>query len=153
MVLHGAIVMQNKSTNFGEMLGGSFDYHPKQQKINVKLVDTQHPLVKAFEGEGFEHIDEPYFFNNAYFNYNFRPLLYMETSTLEGMKTMPSDKIKYISWIKSFGKGRVFFSSPSHNAQSYENPKILAFLLDGLQYVTGDLECDDKPMLNIGKKQ
>ena len=32
MVLHGAIVMQNKSTDYGEMLGGSFDYHPKQQK-------------------------------------------------------------------------------------------------------------------------
>ena len=134
------------------MLGGSFDYHPKQQKISVKLVNTENPLVRAFEGEGFEHIDEPYFFNNAYFNYNFRTLLFMETNTLEGMKTMPADKIKYISWIKSFGNGRVFYSSPSHNAQSYENPKILAFLLDGLQFVTGDLICDDKPMKKIKKK-
>ena len=146
MVLHGSIVMQNKSTNYGKIVGGSFDYHPKQQKIQVKLVDSQHPLVQAFEGEGFEHVDEPYFFNNAYFDYNFRPLLSMETSGLEGMKTMPKDKIKYISWIKSYGQGRVFFASPSHNAQSYENPKLLAFLLDGLQYVTGDLQCDDSPV-------
>ncbi len=152
MVLHGAIVMQNKSSNFGEMLGGSFDYHPKQQKIMVKLVDSQHPLVQAFKGEGFEHVDEPYFFNNAYFDYNFKPLLFMETDALEGMKTNPKDKIKYISWIKPYGKGRVFFASPSHNAQSYENPKILAFLLDGLQYVTGDLTCDDSVIGKSGTK-
>ena len=78
MLLHGGIVMQNKSSKFGEMAGGSFDYHPVQQNIDVKLVNPNHPLVAAFEGEGFSHIDEPYFFNNAYFNYNFRPLLYME---------------------------------------------------------------------------
>ena len=152
MVLHGSIVMQNKSRKYGEMLGGSFDYHPKQQKIKVKLVDPQHPLVRAFEGEGFEHVDEPYFFNNAYFDYNFKPLLYMETTALEGLKTNPKDNIKYISWIKSYGKGRVFYASPAHNAQSYENPKLLAFLLDGLQYVTGGLHCDESALGKNGVK-
>jgi type 1 glutamine amidotransferase len=146
MVLHGGIVMQNKSEKFGEMLGGSFDYHPKQQKIKVKLVAADHPLVRAFQGSGFEHTDEPYFFNNAYFDYNFRPLLYMEAATLVGKKEEVEDNVKYISWIKRFGQGRVFYCSPSHNAQSMENPQMLQFLLDGLQYVTGDLVCDDSPI-------
>lgn len=148
MVLHGAIVMQNNSTNFGDMVGGNFDYHPKQQKIKVNLVDSEHPLVQAFNGKGFYHYDEPYLFGNSYFDYNFRPLLYMETDKLEGLTTKPSDKIKYISWIKKYGKGRVFYCSPSHNAQSYDNPDILEFLLNGMQYVVGDLLCDDSP---IGK--
>ena len=74
MVLHGAIVMQNKSEAFGEMMGGSFDYHPKQQKIHVKLANPEHPLLTSFSADGFEHIDEPYFFNNAYFDYNFQAL-------------------------------------------------------------------------------
>lgn len=146
MVLHGGIVMQNKSPSFGEMMGGSFDYHPKQQHIKVNLVDAKHPLVQAFKGLGFEHIDEPYFFNNAYFDYNFRPLLYMEADQLEGKKEEVNDNIKYISWIKPYGSGRVFYCSPSHNAQSYENPHLLQFLLDGIQYATGDLKCDDSPM-------
>ncbi|MEA1786973.1 ThuA domain-containing protein [Arenibacter sp. GZD96] len=148
MVLHGAIVMQNKSEKFGEMVGGSFDYHPKQQKIQVNIVDPEHPLTKAFQGEGFEHIDEPYFFNNAYFDYNFRPLLSMETKSLSGLKegVAVKDPIKYISWIKKYGNGRVFYCSPSHNAQSYENEKLLGFLFNGMQYVAGDLLCDDSPM-------
>ncbi|MCJ7465098.1 MAG: ThuA domain-containing protein [Maribacter sp.] len=148
MVLHGGIVMQNNSEKFGEMLGGSFDYHPKQQKIKVKLAAADHPLVQAFQGKEFEHIDEPYFFNNAYFDYNFRPLLYMDADKLVGKKEEVKDTVKYISWIKRYGQGRVFYCSPSHNAQSMENPQMLQFLLDGLQYVTGDLECDDSP---IGK--
>ncbi|PHQ61836.1 MAG: glycosyl hydrolase [Maribacter sp.] len=150
MVLHGGIVMQNKSSNFGDMVGGSFDYHPKQQKIKVKLVDSNHKLVQAFDGAGFEHIDEPYFFNKAYFDYNFRPLLYMEANQLEGKKKEVKDNIKYISWIKKYGKGRVFYCSPSHNAQSYKNPKLLQFLLDGLHYTVGNIVCDDSPM---GKQQ
>ena len=55
------------------------------------------------------------------------------------------EKIKYVSWIKGHGKGRVFYSSPSHNAQSFEDPKMLKFFLDGMQYVLGDLKCDDSP--------
>ncbi|UBM59044.1 ThuA domain-containing protein [Marinilongibacter aquaticus] len=146
VVLHGGIVMQNSSARFGEMVGGSFDYHPKQQQIDVKLVDAKHPLVAAFNGQGFSHIDEPYVFKNAYFDYNFHPLLYMETASIEGFRKGAMEGVKYVSWIKPYGKGRVFYSSPSHNAQSYDNPALLQFILDGMQYASGDLKCDDSPM-------
>lgn len=145
MALHGGIVMQNKSEEFSEMLGGSFDYHPKQQMLHVKLADPTHPLVQAFDGEGFSHVDEAYMFNVAYKKQNFRPLLYLNTNEIEGLKGENPEPKKYISWIKRYGKGRVFYASPSHNAQSYDNPKLLRFFLDGLQYVTGDVKFDDSP--------
>lgn len=148
MILHGAITVQNNSKKFSEMTGGSFDYHPKQQEMHVKEVDPKHPLVQAFNGNGLTHVDEPYFFNNAYFDYNFRPLLYIEIDKLEGMRKEVDEKVNYVSWIKRHGKGRVFYSSPSHNAQSLDHPELLQFFLDGLQYVVGDLKCDDSP---IGK--
>ena len=149
LILHGAITVQNNNPEFSRMTGGSFDYHPKQQEMHVKEVDPNHPLVQAFNGQGLTHVDEPYFFKNAYFNYNFRPLLYIEISTLKGMKKEVSEKINYVSWIKRYGKGRVFYTSPSHNAQSMEKPGFLQFILDGMQYVVGDLKCDDSP---IGKQ-
>ncbi|MDT7829928.1 ThuA domain-containing protein [Pricia sp. S334] len=150
MILHGAITVQNNSEEFSKMTGGSFDYHPKQQEMHVKEVDSDHPLVQAFAGNGFTHVDEPYFFKNAYFDYNFRPLLYIEVDKLEGVRKEPESDIIYVSWIKKYGKGRVFYSSPSHNAQSMSHPELLQFFLDGLQYVVGDLEVDDSPM-NINK--
>lgn len=146
MILHGAITVQNNSVPFSKMTGGSFDYHPKQQEIHLKEVDPNHPLVKAFKGKGLTHIDEPYFFKNAYFDYNFRPLLYMEVDKIEGMKEKIDEKIVYVSWIKKHGKGRVFYTSPAHNAQSLSNPDLLQYFLDGMQYVVGDLKCDDSPI-------
>ena len=146
VVLHGGIVMQNNSSEFSEMLGGSFDFHPLQQDIEVKLFDPGHPLLKSFGGQGFTHYDEPYFFKNAYFDYNFRPLLYMNLDKIKMTRERPKDKIKYISWIKRYGKGRVFYSSPSHNAQSMDNPGLVNFLLNGLYYAAGELDCDDSPI-------
>ncbi|MCY4297873.1 MAG: ThuA domain-containing protein [Flavobacteriaceae bacterium] len=146
MILHGAISVQNNSAEFSAMVGGSFDYHPKQQTIHLKEVDVYHPLVSAFNGQGLTHIDEPYFFKQAYFEYNFRPLLYMSTRELDDLTKEPHDDLIYVAWIKRHGEGRVFYTAPSHNAQSLENPELLQFFLDGIQYVLGDLECDDTPL-------
>ena len=148
MILHGAITVQNNSMEFSRITGGSFDYHPKQQEMHLKEVDANHPLVQAFKGKGLTHVDEPYFFKNAYFDYNFRPLLYIEVAKLEGVRKKPESDIVYTSWIKKHGKGRVFYTSPSHNAHSLDNPELMQFFLDGMQYVVGDLKCDDSP---IGK--
>ncbi len=145
MVVHGAIVMQNNSMAFSEMVGGSFDYHPALQEVTLELCEPNHPLLKAFEGKSFVHSDEPYLFNKAYTQKNFRPLLFMDTSKLIHKTKEIDEKIKYVSWIKRFGKGRVFYVSPSHNAKSFEDTRLLKFYLDGAQYVLGDLKCDDSP--------
>ncbi|NJN26010.1 MAG: ThuA domain-containing protein [Cyclobacteriaceae bacterium] len=128
------------------MVGGSFDYHPPQQEIELKVVDVKHPLTEVFAEGHFTHTDEPYFFKNAYQSKHFRPLLYMETSKVSGLKHTPEDSVSYVSWIKRYGKGRVFYVSPSHNAQSYENTHMLQYYLNGLMYVLGEMKCEDTPM-------
>ena len=146
---HGAILMQNKSEAFSETMGGSFHYHPKQTRVIGKVLEKDHPISSAFKGDDLVHIDEPYCFNGAYSKINFRPLLEMELPDFtpeEQTKLFGrSEKniARYISWIKPHGEGRVFYCSPSHNAQSFENPKLLQFMLNGIQYALGDLECDD----------
>jgi uncharacterized protein len=52
----------------------------------------------------------------------------------------------YLAWVKRHGKGRVLYSSMSHNIQSAYQAELLEFFLDGIQYVTGDLKCDDSVM-------
>lgn len=147
IALHGAIVTFNNSEEFGEVLGGAFDFHPRQQEVTATAVDPDHPLVRAFGGKPFVHIDEPYLFNRAYTKKNFRPLMVMDTKKLDCGKNderVRSD-VRYIAWIKKHGKGRVFYCSPSHNAQSFD-ARLMQFMLDGFQYALGDLKCDDSPM-------
>lgn len=149
-VIHGGNTTFNNSQEFSELLGGSFDYHPKQQDIKVRLVDPNHPLVQAFPKEGFVHTDEPYFYKNAYENLDFKPLLYFNNAEIEGQRKEKElkDGVTYVAWIRKDGKGRVLYSSPSHNAQSFENADLLQFFLDGMQYLVGDVKVDDK---SIGK--
>jgi|APSaa5957512622_1039677.scaffolds.fasta_scaffold06306_5 uncharacterized protein len=153
VAIHGAVTMQNNSAAFSKMLGGSFDFHPRQQEVTCRVVDPTHPLVAAFKGQPFVHVDEPYLFKNAYADKNFRPLLAMDTALLDCGKrdTAVRSDIRYVAWIKRHGKGRVFYCSPSHNAQSFERPELLQFLLDGIQYAAGDLVCDDAPGQGTGR--
>ena len=144
--IHGAITFLNNSREFSEVTGGSFDRHPPQQEVICNIVNPDHPIVKPFKGQAFIHIDEPYLFKSAYMDMNFHPLMEMDTSKLKGYK---HNGIKrYVAWIKKYRKGRVFYCSPSHNAQSFERPEVLRFILNGIQYAAGDLECDDSPIKN-----
>lgn len=148
MVVHGGVTTQNKSRAFSRLVGASFDYHPPQQPIQVRLEDPEHPLVQSFPREGFNHVDEPYFYSNAYVDLDFRPLLYFNNSEISDQRKneIKSDGKTYVAWIRSQGKGKVMYCSPSHNAQSFENPDLLRFFLNGLQYVVGDVDCDDSPI-------
>jgi uncharacterized protein len=152
VVIHGAPTLLNNSAKFTEMVGGAFYYHPPNQEVTVHTVDAGHPLVAAFQGkEPFIHRDEPYCFNGAYEKCDFRPLLAMDTQGLRDPKGEAGKKVRYVAWIKSYGKGRVFYCSPSHFPESYTSPTLLRFLLDGTQYASGDLKCDDSPRRSAGQ--
>jgi type 1 glutamine amidotransferase len=116
--------------------------------VQVKLENPSHPLVAAFPKEGFSHVDEPYFYKNAYSKLNFTPLLYFDNALIRNQR--PNQELKsgktYVAWIRPEGKGKVMYIAPSHNAQSFENPALLQFFLDGLQYVVGDVNCDETPI-------
>jgi type 1 glutamine amidotransferase len=146
VLLHGAITSFNYSEEFSALAGGSFDYHPAQQEVTLYPVQPEHPLLKPFGGKPFVHYDEPYVMNGAYEKLNFAPMLEMETSTLQppNQAEKLGDIPRYVAWIKPHKQGRVFFSSPSHNAQSFERPELLGFLLNGMQYALGDLDCEDE---------
>jgi type 1 glutamine amidotransferase len=144
VVVHGAPTLLNNSARFTGMVGGAFDYHPPNQEVTIRPVDESHPLVAAFKGKGpFIHRDEPYCFNGAYENMDFRPLLSMDVEGLKDPRNRVGELKRYVAWIRPHGKGRVFYCSPSHFPESYESSTMFQFILDGVQYAAGDLKCDD----------
>ena len=148
IALHGAIANFNSDDRFSALLGGSFDFHPAAQEVTLNPVDATHPLTKCFEGKPFVHKDEPYLFNRAYAKMNFKPLLEMDMSKIKADKkvaNLPAMK-RYTAWIKRQGKGHVFYCSPSHFPASFDQPALLQFMLGGIQYALGDLDCDDAPI-------
>jgi type 1 glutamine amidotransferase len=49
------------------------------------------------------------------------------------------------AWVRSYGKGRVFYTGFGHRAELYRNPTVLQFYLDAIQFACGDLPADTTP--------
>ena len=144
--VHGGLTFLNNSPEFGAMIGANFNFHPAKEILTLRPVEPSHPLLTAFGGENFVHYDEPYAFGTPYADKNFRPLLQIDPDKLKPATAakLKAD-VRYVSWIKPYGKGRVFYCGPSHQPESYETAALLRYYLDGLQYALGDLKCDDAP--------
>ena len=50
-----------------------------------------------------------------------------------------------MSWIREYGKGRVFYTPLGHNSHIFWDDAILKHILAGIQYATGDLVADATP--------
>ena len=137
---------------FGAVFGGFFSGHPWSGKVGVKVDDPGHPLCKAFDQEGFWTSDEIYQFNKGvYTREKLRVLLSLDMNVVK-KKGSREDDDNAIAWIKNHGKGRVFYCSLGHNPKAFQDPKILRFMLDGIQFALGDLQADATPSAVLNPK-
>ncbi len=140
-----------------EMMGGLFSGHPWTSKGTwaVKIADPDHPLNAAFNKQNFKIIDEIYRIRKLNLEENCRVLLRLDltdqaTKNASGVKE--SDIDNPVSWIRNYGKGRVFYCGLGHNNEVYANPVVLRHYLDGIQYALGDLPADATPAEAKGEK-
>jgi type 1 glutamine amidotransferase len=142
--LHGGSLACMNCEKWEAMQGATFDHHPHHQWVTLTPTEPDHPLLGAFGGEAFTHFDEPYLFENKYTAREIRPLLVMDPEGMNWLEDRPTPVGPCpVAWIKRHGEGRVFYCSPSHYAQSFDDQRLLLFILDGIQYALGDLQCDD----------
>lgn len=140
---------------YGEMLGGYENGgHPwkPDETIVIRVEDPAHPVNRVFGGEGFAIADEVFqFMDGPYSRQKLRVLLSIDPARTDmgpHRRLLPERRRDLdfpMSWVKSYGKGRVFYSSFGHNPHIWWNPKLLAHFLDGIQFVLGDLEADTTP--------
>jgi len=133
-----------------EMMGGLFDGHPWTSGGTwaFKLDEPQHPLNAPFNGQGFKLSDEIYRIKPVNLYKNARILISLDMSdpaTAHAKGVRATDKRLPVSWVRNFGKGRVFYCGMGHNHDILWNPKVLAHYLAGVQFALGDLDVDAAP--------
>ncbi len=152
------------SDNFGRhpdalsLVGGIFNGHPwgAGGTWAFKLDDPNHVLNKAFEGAGFWHTDEIYQYKPESF---VGPEVLRILVSLDMSKDAVSGRIKDgprevpVSWIRTAGDGRVFYTNFGHREDTFHNPVILRHMLDGIQYALGDLQADAVPTAKTSAKE
>jgi type 1 glutamine amidotransferase len=145
-VLHAGLASFRKWPEFGEIMGARFDNHPWNagSTVILKKEEPDHPLVLAFKEEAIPVTDEIYEFKELYSPDRIKVLLSIDTSMTD--MTVPNihrtDGYFPMSWIKPYGRGRVFYCALGHEKHIFWDARILRHFLDGIQFVLGDLECD-----------
>lgn len=143
---------------FGEMLGGfESGGHPwkAHDYINLKMDDPDHPANLAFGGKNFEVSDEVFQFTDPYSRNHLRVLNSIDVTRTDMnpernmLPEREADQDFAISWVKRFGKGRVFYTSLGHNNHLFWNTPILQQTLDAIQFALGDLKGPTTPSAKL----
>jgi type 1 glutamine amidotransferase len=156
MGIHGATVAftdwskgaRDTWPEFGEMLGArGANHRVGDERVFIKLDDPQHPLNRMFDGQGFEYRSEFFRVHEPYSREKLRVLLSIDTqkTDLSGRKPERADNDYALAWVRSYGRGRVFYCTIGHNAYVFWDPKLLQFYLGAIQFVLGDLPAPTAP--------
>jgi type 1 glutamine amidotransferase len=157
--IHAATDNFYKWPEAAKMMGGQFCGHPwgGGGTWAVKIDDTGHPLMAPYKGKDFKVKDEIYLTRPPLYSRDKQRVLMSldmsdkATGGVDGGKF--SDADVGLSWVKEYGKGRLFYCSLGHNNHLTWDPALLAHYLAGIQFALGDFPVDTKPkpMISIGK--
>lgn len=145
-VIHAGVASFRLWPEYGKIMGARFDNHPWNAGSNIQLhiEDTNHPLCQCFDASRFEITDEIYQFKE-YDRSLLRVLFRIDTDSVK-VQANPhvhrTDGDFALSWIKTYGRGRIYYSALGHQHDIFWNPTIVQHYLDGIQYALGDLKAD-----------
>lgn len=142
---------------FGDMLGARAGSHrDTKEKAIVKIDDPRSPLTAVFDGKEFEWQDEFFRFTTPPYSRDKVHVLLSFDAEKTDMHQKPdcdicdrADNDIAVSWIRSYGKGRIFYASIGHLPTLFETPSMAKFFLAGLQFVLGDLRADTTPSAEL----
>jgi type 1 glutamine amidotransferase len=146
--IHGATAIRDELKELAEMYGGQIAGH-RGGVWWVKPDDPEHPLCVPLEGRSFEVRDEIYVHRMPLTREPMtrgavRVLLSLDLNKTVDPK-LREDGDYVISWIRTFGKGRVFYCTLGHAKTAYANPAVMKHYLAGIQFAAGDLPADATP--------
>jgi type 1 glutamine amidotransferase len=123
------------------MLGGEFQTHGAQERVECIVADRKHPATKHF-GPTYNigGTNEEIYIIKSYDPTQVHELLYLDKH--------PNTKQPghyAVSWCKEFGKGRVFYTSLGHNEFVWEREDYQQHILGGIKWALGLARGDAKP--------
>jgi len=155
-VIHAGVASFREWPEFGEIIGARFENHPwgAGSTVVLKIEEPDHPLTAAFKEPYFIVTDEIYQLAAPYSRDNLRVLVTVDPvkskTTPEQKKLIRrQDNDFAMTYIKTYGKGRVFYNALGHQHELFWNPIVLQHYLDGIQFVLGDLKADTTPSAKI----
>jgi type 1 glutamine amidotransferase len=144
--VHSAPDTFYKWPEYGEMIGGYFDGHPWNRfDAPIIVEDREHPATRHFP-KTLTVFDEIYQVRD-FSRDRVRVLMRLDEGKLDmsvkGIKR--ADKDFAVTWVRRYGKGRVFYSSFGHVEETWDRPDIQKMWLEGIKWAMGLTEGDATP--------
>jgi len=121
--LHCASFCFQNSPKYIDLVGGQFKSH-KTDTFSTMIVNKEHPVMKNVKE--FMTWDETYVHDK----------LAADIEVL--MERVEGDHHEPWTWVKSFGKGRVFYTAYGHDEKTWSQPGFQQLVKEGILWAVGD---------------
>jgi putative membrane-bound dehydrogenase-like protein len=121
--VHCASFCFQNSPEYINMVGGQFKEH-KTDTFPATIVDAKHQIMKGVAS--FSVWDE------TYVHHKVAKDIHVLTERVEG------DHHEPYTWVKNYGKGKVFYTAYGHDERSWKNPEFLKMLENGVVWSVND---------------
>lgn len=145
---HSSIDTFYKWPEYGEMTGAYFDNHPWGQfDAPVIVEDRKSPITRHFPA-AFTVKDEIYQPSSIFSREKLHVLMRLDPAKVDwahaGVKRTDHDVA--VAWIKTYGKGRVFYTTFGHREEIYERPDMRKMYTEAVKWALGLTESDTSPV-------
>jgi len=144
---HTAIDTFYKWPEYGEMLGAYFDNHPWGTfEAPVIVEDRNSPLTKQFPAR-FTVRDEIYQPSPLFSREKVHVLARLDETKidLKNKNVKRTDGDFAVAWVKTYGKGRVFYTTFGHLEEIYDRPDMQNLYREAMKWALRMTETDITP--------
>ncbi|HMG93537.1 MAG TPA: PVC-type heme-binding CxxCH protein [Chryseolinea sp.] len=121
--VHCASFCFQNSPKYIELVGGQFLRH-KTDTFTTSIINKDHPIMKSLHE--FSTWDETYEHDK----------LAKDITVL--MERVEGEHHEPWTWVKEFGKGRVFYTAYGHDERTWNNPGFHQLVKEGILWAVGD---------------
>jgi uncharacterized protein len=144
--VHSATITFTEWPEFGEMIGGYFDEHPWGTfDAPILIEDAAFPGMQEWP-QLFVLRDEIYQIKN-YSRDKVRVLMRLDNAKLDlkGKKVHRTDGDFAVTWAKSYGQGRVFYSTLGHVTENWDDPRLQKMYSEAIKWALGLTDANATP--------
>jgi len=132
---------------YGDLIGAYFNEHPWMQvHCTIRTEDKAFPATAHFP-DTFPFYDEIYQFKAPYSRDKLRVLMSVDPASVDltNPKVHRTDKDFAVTWVRNYGKGRVFYSSLGHRDEVWDMPDIQKMWIEAVKWALGLTAGDASP--------
>jgi uncharacterized protein len=144
---HSATDTFYKWPEYGDMIGAYFNDHPwNQVHVIINVEDRTFPATRHFPAH-FPIYDEIYQFKAPYSRDKVRVLMSVDPKSVDltNKRVHRTDKDFAVTWVRQYGKGRVFYCSLGHREEVWDRPDIQKMWTEAVKWAMGLTPGDATP--------